>query len=244
MSSTSYRESHTSTGKGASYEDSFRDNRHRAVMWRLEQQILDRIVAEHFSDGERSLLDFACGTGRILHYLERRFAESVGVDLSVTMLEVARSKVQQSQVIEADITRSDVLGDRKFDLITAFRFFPNAEPELRSDAIHALVNRLSANGLIVFNNHKHSDSSVRRLIRLLGRDRGRDVFMSAQEASGLIRSAGLVVVKRYHLGVIPVTEKRPLLPSFVLHLSEDLLSRCAPLSPLARTHIYVCKRAN
>lgn len=243
MPTSNYRTSHTAPGKGQSYETFFRDNPHRAVTWRIEQRILDTIIKENFAAAEFRMLDFACGTGRILCHLEQRASESVGVDLSQTMLDVARSKVQHSEIIEADLTRTDVLNDRKFDLITAFRFFPNAEPQLRSEAITVLARYLSPNGLLVFNNHKNSDSWLRRLVRLLGRENPKGVYMSDDEATSLVATAGLVVVKRYHVGVIPVTEKHPFLPPPVLYPLERMLSRCSVVWRLATIHIYVCRRA-
>ena len=74
-----------------------------------------------------------------MSYLEDRTKSAVGVDLSPSMLEVARKNKRSAEIIEADLTRSDVLGDRKFNLITAFRFFPNAEAELRSEAMQVLA---------------------------------------------------------------------------------------------------------
>ena len=76
-------------------------------------------------------LDFACGTGRILEYFAGRVDSSTGVDVSDSMMEVAGRWPPKAELIEADLTQNDVLGDRRFNLITAFRFFPNAEPELR-----------------------------------------------------------------------------------------------------------------
>jgi ubiquinone/menaquinone biosynthesis C-methylase UbiE len=210
-------------------------------MWRIEKQILDGIVSENFGQTRMRLLDFACGTGRILHHLESRASESVGIDLSPSMLEVARAKVRKSEIVEADITRTDVLQDRQFDLVTAFRFFPNAEPELRTEAMLVLKRHLSPRGVLVFNNHKNRDSSICKLARALGRGNPRETLMSAEEATDLISMAGLVVAKRYHLGVIPVTEKHPVLPSAMLNTLETFFCRCPQLWRLARYHIYVCR---
>ena len=40
--SESYRESHK--GKGVDYDDSFRTEPYRAMLWRIEQRVLERLV--------------------------------------------------------------------------------------------------------------------------------------------------------------------------------------------------------
>ena len=45
------------------------------------------------------------------------------------MLDRARSRCRQSTLICADITRTDGTIEGQYDLITAFRFLTNAEPE-------------------------------------------------------------------------------------------------------------------
>jgi len=89
----------------------------------LRNVILDEILSTFYKDIKIYHLDFACGTGRILHYLAGRVSCSVGVDLSPSMIEVASRNNKTSEIIQTDITRNDVLGERKFNLITAFRFF-------------------------------------------------------------------------------------------------------------------------
>ena len=129
MTEKSYRESHLQ--KGAEYHSSFASRPHLAITWKLERKLLTRIVREYFPDGVPTHLDFACGTGRILGFLSPNTGSSTGVDLSASMLQVAHETLADVEIIEADLTRYDRLGCREFDLITAFRFFPNAEPSLR-----------------------------------------------------------------------------------------------------------------
>ncbi len=237
-----YRKSHLADDKGATYEACFKRNSHRAMIWRIERQVLDSVVRTYFTGQDFRLLDFACGTGRVLCHLESRASESTGVDVSPSMLEETRRKVTSSRVLEGDITQSDVLEGETFDLITAFRFFPNAEAELRRDAMDALVRCLSPDGHLVFNNHKHDRASVVRLARLLGRSNARDSDMSQLEVSHLVDDAGLEVVKRYHIGVLPVTETHPVFPTSLLYLIEKPLTWFPPMQQFARYHVYVCRK--
>ena len=121
-------------------------------------EILKGVLDEYFAGKEVHHLDFACGTGRIIEFMSGHTTESTGVDVSPSMLAEARGKGIDARLIEADITDSDELAGETFNLITAFRFFLNAEPELRASAITALGKRLAPDGVLVFNNHHNSGS--------------------------------------------------------------------------------------
>lgn len=235
-----YRESHLVPGKGRSYHAAFSKNPYRSMVWRLERKILDRILFNLYENREIIHLDFACGTGRILSHLEGRALHSVGVDLSPSMLEVALQNNKAAEIIEADLTCDDVLADRKFNLITAFRFFPNAEPELRSQVLEVLVRHLTDDGALVFNNHKNVGSLRNRLARLFGRRNF--TGMSIAETKKLLTDNNLVIVKTYHLCVFPASEKHKLIPVFLLRFIEELLSKILPVQPLGENLIYVCGR--
>jgi ubiquinone/menaquinone biosynthesis C-methylase UbiE len=127
--SNDYRDSHKGTGKGASYNKSFREFPFRSVLWEMEQQFLLRIVENFTENTDVNHLDFACGTGRIVGFLADHVKSSVGIDLSDSMLAIAQKELPNTELIKADITTSDVLNDRTFNLITAFRFFSNAQPD-------------------------------------------------------------------------------------------------------------------
>jgi SAM-dependent methyltransferase len=236
----SYRATHI--GKGAEYAEAFTCIPHRALLWKLERRVLDRIVRESFADGAARYLDFACGTGRILGYLQPRVACAVGVDISPSMLEVARASVPGATLIEADITRDDALGALQFDLVTAFRFFPNAEPELRAAVMQKLVLHLAPGGLLVFNNHKNDGSLAQRIAQWRKPDIADPGMMCAHEVRRLVHDAGLVVVKAHPLGVLPLTENHMARPYWVMGGLESLASHVPGVLPLAQDVIYVCRR--
>ena len=164
--------------RGSDYHHTFSPevNPYRAMVWRLEQRVLDGVLRDHLDSRNVALLDFACGTGRIMGHLLGRVASVTGVDVSPSMMEIARKVAPGAELIEADLTQSDVLGERCFELVTAFRFFPNAEPELRRAVMQALARHLSPEGVLVFNNHKNRDSLRRRISRFLGREVTRGIF--------------------------------------------------------------------
>ena len=238
--SRGYRDSHLAPDKGASYHRMFSENSYRKMVWHIERDFLDHILKAYPEGKPVRHLDFACGTGRILSHLMDRVDTSVGVDLSPSMLEVARRNLANVVLHEADITCNDVLGNQTFSLITAFRFFPNAEPQLRRDAMRSLVEHLADDGYIVFNNHKNTGSSRNRLARLLGR-RGY-MGMSISEVQDLLAANELEIENTYHMCVLPLSENRTLLPCFLLSPIERLLARCSMLRTLGENQIYVCRR--
>jgi len=232
-----YRLSHI--GKGQAYDDSFRENPWRVFLWQREQQILDCILNKYFSDGTITHLGFACGTGRILAYLVGRTETSTGIDVSESMLKVAREKVPSAEVIKGDLTKNDILGDRLFNLITAFRFFPNAQPPLRAEAIQCLVKHLTPNGLLVLNNHKNHSSLLYRLARLVGRHHR---TMKTKEVEQLVSSVGLKVAEVFPIGVLPACDKHPMiLPSFIHKCADWFANACAVGRTLCQDIIYVCR---
>lgn len=236
-----YRNSHLKKEKGKFYHESFSKEPLRRMIWQLEKGILDHILISYFQNTEIHHLDFACGTGRILSYLADRTKKAVGVDISASMLEIARSNNRAAEIIEADLTSDDVLGERKFNLITAFRFFPNAQPELRRQAMKLLSIHLEENGYIVFNNHKNTGSTRNRVARLFGHRRYRG--MSIVEVETLLAEFELEIAEKYHLCVFPTSDKHMLLPIFLLYKIETLLSKCHILQNYGENIIFVCRYA-
>jgi len=237
-----YTSSHK--GRGRDYHETFAEdvNPYRAMHWRLEQRALDRILRDHLGRGNVAYLDFACGTGRILGHLSRQVASATGVDVSPSMMEVARESAPGAELIEADVTQRDVLGERRFDLITAFRFFPNAEPDLRLAVLRVLARHLAATGVLVFNNHKNRNSLPRRISRLLGREVP-GLTMSHGDVAALVGAAGLRIVQVLPLACLPFSENHPLMPVSLLEPMERRLSGMKPLAGIAQDVIYVCAGA-
>ena len=169
--------------------------------------------------------------------------------MSASMLQIARDTLADVELIEADITRDDCLGSRQFDLMTAFRFFPRAEPPLRSDAIKVIVRHLKPGGILIFNNHMNRDSLVRRIVVALGRTNPTEGQiarwgMSRREAYELVSMAGLEVIAEHSLAVLPFTDRHMLRPSGLLEVTESLLSKIGMFAPVAQNLIYVCRRTD
>jgi ubiquinone/menaquinone biosynthesis C-methylase UbiE len=197
MAKISYRDSHKRETKVAEYEACYQNNAWYRFLWSREQKIILRIVDKYLKGKDIHLLDFACGTGRITEFLENRVKTSTGIDVSGSMLAIAGKKLKRTELIKADITEVNVLKPRKFNLITTFRFFLNAEPELRLAAIKALAELLDEDGFLVFNNHQNSGSPWVKMRNLYHRKYPQVTYnvMSIEQMAKLVQEAGLEIIE-------------------------------------------------
>jgi len=245
MNNTSYADSHKENGKGASYDAHYADKYSwDGFLWSREQAALLKIFDTYYRGRKIELLDFACGTGRITAFLEDHTAISTGIDVSDTMLNEARKKLRRTEIIQADITQNDILGDRKFNLITAFRFFLNAEPALRKNVIKALAHHLSEDGYLVFNNHHCLNSPWIKLYYWRHLKKSPDsVFnvMTIAQMKELVENVGLEIVRIYPIGYFH-PPPRIKIPNFINNTIDDIASRINVLKSFSENPIAVCRR--
>jgi len=164
-----YRLSHLQ--RGGSYDATLAETPFDAYMAEWERRHLGDIVGRLYPGGVGRYLDFACGTGRVTSVVAPLARESVGVDISPSMLEAARGKLPATTFHQCDLTR-EALDLGRFDLVTSFRFFGNAQDELRDKVLGALVSRLAPGGRLVINSHRNPRALYALLDRLTGGDDG------------------------------------------------------------------------
>ena len=85
----------------AEYEE-ITASKHIRLIYELEKEILDEMFKE-IGSTDRSVMDFACGSGRWTQYLEKKFDECIGVDVSKGMVTVAEGKCQKAKFVITDI---------------------------------------------------------------------------------------------------------------------------------------------
>lgn len=184
-----------------------------ASIWELQRPVLEKILADFRRDrrGPVRLLDFACGTGRVLASLEN-FADSAeGIDISENMVAIARGKCAKAQFQVGDILSRPDLLQRNYDVISCFRFILNVEPGLRRRILRRLREVLQPDGLLLVNIHGNS-RSLRHPAILWRRWRERggksDSMlneMSPCEAKNLLRESGFEIVRQLGFGMMPPT---------------------------------------
>jgi SAM-dependent methyltransferase len=190
----SYRQSHLGADKARSYDEDLWDPRAaKGLDWLIEQQLLADVLPYALPPGARSAADFACGTGRILEFLNRYFPSPVGIDISPDMLALARARCPRAALILGDTTTTHDLAPGPFDLITAFRFFLNAEPSLRSQALAWMGRSLRPGGLVIANFHLNPASLRGTYLRLRTTGVTRPSMMSVNDACQLFETHAFTV---------------------------------------------------
>ena len=189
-----YRQSHLS--KGGTYDETIAGSPFDAYMARWEAEYLRETVPRLTQGGGR-YLDFACGTGRITATVAPMVAESVGVDISDSMLAIAQQKCPSTRFVCADLARHPAdLG--LFDLATSFRFFGNAEDDLRVAVLGAISRVLRKGGHLIINSHRNPHAIGSLLQTLKGGAHGMD--LSYWKISRMLRDQGFRIVSARPIG--------------------------------------------
>jgi ubiquinone/menaquinone biosynthesis C-methylase UbiE len=241
-----YRESHTAEDKGNSYQKAFLEMNYRKYIWSWEKRILNEIIKKYLVDNKNiRYLDFACGTGRIIGFLEKNMSESIGIDISESMLKIALENLKKSKIINVDITRKNIFKDNYFDIITAFRFFLNAQPELREEAFTVISKILKQEGYFVFNVHLNKTSIFFRLAKLYRKFKGLDSEVNAvtiKEVSQLVEKTGLQIISTYHFGLIPIFNNNTKIPIWLISPFDEFASKISFCKYFSKNLIFLCKK--
>lgn len=254
---SAYTDHYQEQGKsGESYDRSLA-NRFELAIFRLEHSILrDLFRRLRASDPNTAYLDFACGTGRIIEVFSNLIRTKVGVDTSSGQLAVARAKVPDAEFVHGNVvTNPDLLGGRRFDLITSFRLLLNLEPGNRVPILRALRELLTTDGRLVIDNHMNRHSILgltalfaHKVLRVPKKPlvppgrRGIISTMSESEMREALAEAGLHVDEIHRIFVLPGHKSFQLLPTRWLVPVENLLSRIPVANRLSKNQIYVCRR--
>jgi SAM-dependent methyltransferase len=224
-------------------ETVFREGTYDHWVWLREQAYLLELLDRRLRDRPVRYLDFACGPGRIIGFLEGRVASSTGIDVSAPALELARAKLTRSTLVCGDLTRDPTLLEGPFDLITVFRFFLGAQEELRREALAALRPLLAPGGLLVIGLHGNN-LSLRGLTTLARRLAGRRVpALGYYAMARLLRQHGMRIVE--FRGITPLTQKVwALAPEGARRGIERLVRRSRALQHLCVNLVVVAERSD
>ena len=193
----SYKYSHSSKNCGQNYEFFYKKDNYDSRVWILEKETLEKIYSKYIKKTIINYLDFACGTGRILEIFERKAKNVYGVDVSKEMLKIARSKFTKTKFSNIDLTRNRNHFNFKFNVITAFRFFLNAEPSLKEEALLIINQILEDGGFLIFNIHANTYSSIYFL------NRKKTITLSLSEIKKLLKKFDFEIVKIFGIGYLP-----------------------------------------
>jgi SAM-dependent methyltransferase len=185
-----------------------------SCMWRGQRPVLEKIVRD-FRAAQKSpvrLLDFACGTGRVLAALAPLVDAADGVDISANMVAVAREKCPRARLRVGDVLADPQLLQPGYDVISCFRFVLNAEPELRGKILRRLRESLrTPDSLLLLNVHGNARSLRHPAIvwrRWRARGGKSDVMlneMSPAAMKQLLAGSRLEIVRQFGFGLLPPT---------------------------------------
>lgn len=115
-------------------------------------------------------------------------------------------------------------GKHAFDVVSAFRFFPNAEPSLRNDVADQIAGLTKPGGHVVLNNHRSFWSLPYMAMRAAGNSDGSYGTPNA-DIKKLFRDRGFSCVRRYSLGVWPQTDHRAFFLPWAMTLKIENANR-------------------
>jgi SAM-dependent methyltransferase len=242
----SYRDRFVDSQEATSYDEGeYSPGTYHALLSRLEQGFLEELTASlrHRVD-QVDYLDFACGTGRIIAFMEPLVDSATGLEISPAMLERARAKVRDARLLQGDITKDPALLGQSFDLITAFRFVLNAEPQLRVDALRRLAGLLrDENSVLVFNSHINLWSH--KLLtwpsqRIFARQE-KGNFLTFRQVKRITAECGLVVERGYGCGLLSRRALRLMDAEKLFDLERKLAQRKV-LQRFGSDQVYVARR--
>lgn len=244
---TSYSERFQDAASIADYESrEYAAGSYSSRIWELQKPAVEKIVADFCRGKTVRLLDFACGTGRVISVLESFATEADGIDISAGMVGIAKAKCRQTNFQVGNILSQPELLKTPYDLITAFRFLLNTGPEIRLPVLKTLRRALNPGGLLIANVHGSSRSLRHPAIwwrRYREKNPGTMLNeMSPRETEKLFRESGFEIVRRLGFGLLPPTLYRTPLrgAAFVI---DGALAGENYVSAVAIDVIYVCRPA-
>jgi SAM-dependent methyltransferase len=245
----SYREQFSDEQKAQQYEDSqYHLGAYSSVLWEIEKDQLAKLVDEFRRTHNRiDYLDFAAGTGRVIEFMQHRVDSATGIEISPAMAKVAQDKLDTASMICADITALGTPVESTYDIITAFRFVLNAEPELRLAAMKALAARLKDDtSWLIFNNHGNLWSHKLAMfpfhaLRNFGSGhRTEGNYMTNCEARKIAEEAGLIIERIIGCGILSA-KIAGLLPLRHAVALEYKLARSEMISRIGVNQLYIAR---
>jgi SAM-dependent methyltransferase len=167
----------------------------RVYRWREERAIEEALRG--VSAGS-TVLDTACGTGRITALLQRNGFAAAGCDISVAMMSVARRRLRslgyEVSLVESSVERLPY-PDESFDAVTCIGLLMHLDAVARVNALRELA-RVTRGPLVV--QYGYVDAFQRLATRVTGRPPGLSQFpVSAEELNRDLEASGLIEQARF-----------------------------------------------
>jgi len=112
----------------------------------LATRTRDYLLQRGADPSQLSLLDFACGYGRITRYLALVFREVVCSDVEPEMIEFAKERFGVHGFPSAIEAGAVAFPERRFDVVFSFSLFTHLHPEIWSTWFWTLFERVAPEG--------------------------------------------------------------------------------------------------
>lgn len=239
----SYKDSHKWKDFAENYDKSI-CNKFESRIYQIENEILLEYIKKFFKDQNINIMDFACGTWRITSLLFSEYKNIAWYDISENMLNIAKNKYPQIKFYKKDIADTITENIEKFDCITSFRFFLNAEYELKKDILLSLKKYLKKNGIIIFNIHMNKYSIPFWLSKMkyaLWLTKIEQNWMSYSEVKKMLAETGFKIIDAKWYSFFLWNPLLTCLPFWFLYFLDSLLSKIKFLKYLSKDIIYIVK---
>jgi ubiquinone/menaquinone biosynthesis C-methylase UbiE len=170
--------------------------------------------------------------------------EAYGVDVSESMLSIAKKTVHSSNLLLCDLTKENIFPDNYFDLITAFRFFLNAQNDLRESVLDVFEKIITDDGYLIFNIHMNKGCLLERELKTYQwlksiKDPGFNTI-SVPEVGHLLERFNFKIIQTFHFGVLPIYREDNKIFIKQINQMERLFSRIPSFLQVSQHVIYLC----
>jgi len=123
------------------------------------------ITRDLFGSNVKNILEFGCGIGRNLPFLQNVFpdAKIYGSDISIKSLETASNNTKNVVILEDNELNNDEYQE-KFDLIFIAGVYHHIEPSLREEVTRRIYSLLSDNGKVICFEHNPYNPLTRHMV--------------------------------------------------------------------------------
>ncbi len=162
------------------------------TMYISEKLIEGEIVAFVGTDKRKTMLDLGTGTGRMIELLSGNFERAIAIDSSKEMINIARAKLAEAGIVNAQIRIGDILKLAEYENVADFAIMHQVLHYF-DDPAHVLLvakQTLKSGGemlIVDFAPHEHEFLALEHQHRRLG--------ISLEQMKNWASKAGLKIIK-------------------------------------------------
>ena len=115
------------------------------------RRIIIKKIREYIIEEKcQTVCDFACGDGAYIKQLASTGASFYGVDISETMLELAKKNLKDVNAsVELEVSGSGISEDRMFDMIYSSAVWAHIDDSVLEKLVKNIYDHLKKNGLFI-----------------------------------------------------------------------------------------------